>query len=143
MNNSQERIIVSTGDIPYQYEIIEPVYYQVSNKMSLFGESQYIRLEKKYKQLLQQLHTQNRTTSIAGGQALSNVLMAFMGEFPQHTTQFERAFYMAVEELKLAVKSIGGNGLIYLRQDIDLDTTGFQFFYLQMYGTAVKITGPK
>ena len=26
-----------------------------------------------------------------------------------------------------------------MRQDIDLDTNGFQYFYLQMYGTAVKI----
>ena len=30
---------------------------------------------------------------------------------------------------------------IWLRQDIDLDTNGFTFFYLQMYGTVVKFTG--
>ena len=30
------------------------------------------------------------------------------------------------------------NAIISMRQDIDLDTNSFQFFYLQMYGTAVK-----
>jgi len=35
--------------------------------------------------------------------------------------------------------SIGGDAIIWLRQDIDLDTSGFQFFYMQAYGTAVRI----
>jgi uncharacterized protein YbjQ (UPF0145 family) len=33
---------------------------------------------------------------------------------------------------------LGADAVIGMRQDIDLDTNGFQFFYLQMYGTAVK-----
>jgi hypothetical protein len=28
---------------------------------------------------------------------------------------------------------------IGLRQDVDMDTTGSQYFYLQKYGTAVKV----
>ena len=33
---------------------------------------------------------------------------------------------------------LNADAIIGLKQDIDLDTTGFQYFYLQMYGTAVK-----
>ena len=30
------------------------------------------------------------------------------------------------------------DAIVGMRQDIDLDTAGWQFFYLQMYGTAVR-----
>ena len=48
---------------------------------------------------------------------------------------------MATEELKRKAFMLGGNAVIHMKQDIDLDTNGFQYFYLQMYGTAVKIKG--
>lgn len=34
---------------------------------------------------------------------------------------------------------LGADTVICMKQDIDLDTNGFAYFYLQMYGTAVKI----
>ena len=34
---------------------------------------------------------------------------------------------------------IGGDAIVAMRYDIDVDTTGIQHFYLQMYGTAVKL----
>ncbi len=34
--------------------------------------------------------------------------------------------------------ALGADAIIGMRQDIDLDTNGFSYFYLQMYGTAVK-----
>ncbi len=37
---------------------------------------------------------------------------------------------------------LGADAVIAMRQDIDLDTEGFQFFYLQMYGTAVRFKAP-
>ena len=33
---------------------------------------------------------------------------------------------------------MGADAVIGMRQDIDLDTNAFTYFYLQMYGTAVK-----
>ena len=47
-------------------------------------------------------------------------------------------FFVAVQELKKRAGLLGADAIIAMRQDIDLDTTAFQFFYLQMYGTAVK-----
>lgn len=34
---------------------------------------------------------------------------------------------------------MGADAIIGMRQDIDMDTNGFAYFYLQMYGTAVKL----
>ena len=60
------------------------------------------------------------------------------GEWSVGQNDFEKAFYIAVEELKLRAMQLGADAIIGMRQDIDLDTNGFAFFYLQMYGTAVK-----
>ena len=34
---------------------------------------------------------------------------------------------------------MGADAVIGMRQDIDIDTNGFSYFYLQMYGTAVRL----
>ena len=51
---------------------------------------------------------------------------------------FEKAFFVAVQELKKRAVVLGGDAIVSMRQDIDLDTNGVQFFYLQIYGTVVK-----
>ena len=45
---------------------------------------------------------------------------------------------MGFQELKKRAALLGADAIVAMRQDIDLDTTSFQIFYLQMYGTAVK-----
>ena len=52
--------------------------------------------------------------------------------------EFDKAFYIAVRELEKKAIRMGADAVIGMRQDIDLDTVNFQYFYLQMYGTAVK-----
>jgi uncharacterized protein YbjQ (UPF0145 family) len=52
---------------------------------------------------------------------------------------FDSAFFVAVEELKLRAARIGADAIVHMRQDIDMDTSGMQYFYLQMYGTAVRL----
>jgi uncharacterized protein YbjQ (UPF0145 family) len=61
------------------------------------------------------------------------------GEWSVGQSDFEKAFYVAVQELKKRASKLGANAIICMRQDIDLDTNAFQYFYLQMYGTAVRI----
>ena len=60
------------------------------------------------------------------------------GEFNVGQSDFEKAFFIAVQELKKRAALLEADAVIGMRQDIDLDTNAFQFFYLQMYGTAVK-----
>ena len=60
------------------------------------------------------------------------------GEWSVGQNDFEAAFFIATEELKKRAKMVGADAVICMRQDIDMDTNGFAYFYLQMYGTAVK-----
>ncbi len=60
------------------------------------------------------------------------------GAYSVGQNEFEKAFFIATEELKKRAKMLGADAIICMRQDIDLDTNNLQFFYLQMYGTAVK-----
>ena len=61
-----------------------------------------------------------------------------LGEWSVGQNDFEAAFYIAVQELKKRAAIADADALICMRQDIDIDTNGFAFFYLQMYGTAVR-----
>ncbi len=127
----KSNIIVSTGDIKQEYETIGPVYFQVSNK-GLFG-SALSRLKSQYVNELNQLKTSGQV-----GEARAD--WGFLwGEWSVGQSDFEVAFFIAVEELKKRTSMLGGDAIIYMRQDIDIDTNAFQFFYLQMYGTAVKL----
>ena len=126
-------MIVSTGDISLDYEIIGPVYYSLNNA-GLFS-SQYTKLVKQYKEKVKQLtsdglrsHKQKFDWGFLYGE-----MSLGMGNY------FDNAFYICVEEIKKKAVILGGDAIIFLRQDIDLDTNAFQKFYLQMYGTAVKL----
>jgi hypothetical protein len=123
-------IIVSTGDVKADYEILGPVYFSVSNK-GLFG-SQLGTLIKKYKSEIEVL---KKTALLNPEKADWGVLW---GEFSAGQNDFDKAFYVAVQELKIRASILKADAIISMRQDIDIDTNGFQYFYLQMYGTAVK-----
>ena len=124
-------MIVTTGDLKQDYEIIGPIYFQLSNKGAF--SSQLGKLIKQYK------------TEIEGMRKEGQIGKAHLdwgplyGQFSVGQTQFETAFFIAVQELKKRAELLGADAIICMRQDIDMDTTGFQYFYLQMYGTAVKL----
>ena len=123
-------VIVTTGDLKENYEIIGPVYFQVSNK-GLFS-STLSDLVNKYSAEIEEMK--------------NNALMSerrtdwgfLWGEYSVGQSDFEKAFFVATQELKKRALMLGGDAVVSMRQDIDLDTSGFQYFYLQMYGTVVK-----
>ena len=124
-------VIVTTGDIKRDYEIIGPIYFQVSNKGII--SSQLGKLKKQYKKELEDMKKQGQ---IGEQKADWGFLI---GEWSVGQSDFEVAFFIAVEEMKKRAKMLGADGIVGLRQDIDLDTNSFAYFYLQMYGTAIKI----
>lgn len=128
--NNKKNIIVTTGDLKQDYEVIGPVYFQVSNK-GIFS-SALGKLVKKYSEEISKMKKEG---TMSGEQADWGFLY---GEWSVGQSDFEKAFFVAVEELKVRAAMVGADAIIGMRQDIDLDTNGFQFFYLQMYGTAVK-----
>lgn len=123
-------IIVTTGDLKQEYEIIGPVYFQVSNK-GLFS-SALSKLVKEYKDEMEKIKKNGIGT-------INESDWGFIyGELSYGMqNDFDKAFYIAVKELQKRAKVLGANAIIGMRQDIDIDSNQFQFFYLQMYGTAV------
>ncbi|MCE5249908.1 YbjQ family protein [bacterium] len=126
-----EDIIVTTGDLNKDYEIIGPVYFQISNK-GIFSNA-LSKLVKKYEAEIAQMKKQGIIEPDRPDWGF------LYGEWSVGQSDFEKAFFVAVQELKKRASLIGADAIIGMRQDIDLDTTTFQFFYLQMYGTAVRI----
>ncbi len=130
LNFARQSIIVTTGDIKENYEIVGPVYFQVSNK-GLFS-NQVVQLSNEYRSEIAQMRSSGQIGEF-------KIDWSFLyGDWTVGQSLFEQAFYVAVQELKKRSMLLNADGVIAMRQDIDLDTTGFQFFYLQMYGTAVR-----
>ena len=128
---SQNQVIVTTTDIHQPYDIIGPVYFQVSNK-GVFS-SQLGKLKKVY---AEEIGAMKKGGQIAEGKIDWGILY---GEYSAGQSSFEHAFFIAVRELQKRAAMLGADGIVGMRQDVDLDTNGFQYFYLQMYGTAVKL----
>lgn len=124
------KVIVTTGDLSQSYEVLGPVYFQVSNK-GLFG-SALGSLKKKYKADIEAMKKR-------GSMSADRSDWGFLyGEWSVGQNDFEAAFFIATEEIKKRAEMVGADAVICMRQDIDMDTNGFAYFYLQMYGTAVK-----
>ena len=124
-------IIVTTGDLKQDYQILGPVYFQISNK-GFFG-SALTNYKKKYMDKIQKMKQQ-------GTMSENRLDWGFLyGEWSVGQSDFEAAFFVATEELKKRAEMVGADAIICMRQDIDMDTNGFSYFYLQMYGTAVKL----
>ena len=123
-------IIVTTCDLKQEYEVIAPVYFQLSNK-GVFS-STFSKLSGEYTEKLKKL-------AVEGQMSKHKADWGWLyGEFSVGQNDFDKAFFIAVEELKKRAARMGADAVIGMRQDIDLDTNAFTYFYLQMYGTAVK-----
>ena len=125
-----EEIIVTTGDLKEDYAVIGPVYFQVSNK-GIFG-SALSRLVAKYKQEIDEMKSNGQLSQEKADWGF------LYGEWSVGQNDFDKAFFVSTQELKERAAMLGADAIIGMRQDIDLDTNGFTYFYLQMYGTAVK-----
>ena len=124
-------IIVTTGDLKQDYEIVGPVYFQVSNK-GMFGSA--------LSKLVATYNAEILKMKKAGQMSPERTDWGFLfGEWSVGQSDFEKAFFVATEELKKRAAMVGADAIIGMRQDIDIDTNGFAYFYLQMYGTAVKL----
>lgn len=123
-------IIVTTGDLKEDYEIIGPVFFQVSNK-GLFS-STLSELINKYSAEIEEMKNHALMSERRSDWGF------LWGEYSVGQNDFEKAFFVATQELKKRAVMLGGDAVVSMRQDIDLDTSGFQYFYLQMYGTVVK-----
>ena len=144
-----QKIFVTTTDIKREYDIIGPVFYQINDA----GSGKMIfQKQKEYRSVINALKDQNQlvnqnasiTESIG---ALSGIIELFSTSDISASTkdllgnghnQFDEAFFISVEELKKRAYYMGADAIIGMKEELNLDTNGFQHFYMQMYGTAVK-----
>lgn len=124
---------VTTADINRPYEIVGPVFFQTSNK-GLFS-SAYSKLANEYLEELKK-HREDGTFS----PTFADWGFLFGTGWSVGQNDFDPAFYIAVEELKRRAIVLDADAIIGLKVNFDLDTNGFQYFYLQSYGTAVRFT---
>lgn len=136
-------IAVTTENISRPYEIIGPVYFQTTNRGFWFN-SPFRRLSRLYRrspwaELLAPVKP-------SPGKKIDEV--AWMSRFDLRggfensvgSKHFDRAFYIAVAELRRRAFLAGGHALIGFRCQNWLDTNQYACFYLQTYATAVKFT---
>ena len=144
-----QKIFVTTTDIKREYDIISPAFYQINDA----GSGKMIfQKQKEYRSVINALKDQNQlvnqNTSITESiGALSGMIELFStGDISASTkdllgnrhNQFDEAFFISVEELKKRAYYMGADAVIGMKEELNLDTNGFQHFYMQMYGTAVK-----
>ena len=134
LRKSQEKekigkIIVTTSDIYTPYEILTPIYFQVSNN-GVFS-SQLGDLINEYEDDFKEMQQSGQMGEIRS-------VMGILFAHPEN--KFEAAFYVALMEMKKVAYNLGADAVICMRHDIDLGSQGYGFFHLQMYGTAVKFT---
>ena len=126
-------MIVTTGDLKEDYEIIGPVYSWTTNATILLY-SPLRRLARQYQKEIAEMKERGQV-------GIPHIDWGFLyGEISVGEGEFHTAFYVAVRELKKRAEILGADAIISMRQDINLgwgsDTSSF---YLHMYGTAVKL----
>ncbi len=119
---------VTSAGIARPYEVLGPVFFQTSNR-GIFS-STYDELAFLYRKDIERKRmegafspTKNEWLSAAA---------------PIGQNDFDPAFYICVEELKRRAIALDADAIVGFRMDFDLDTNGYQYFYIQAYGTAVR-----
>jgi hypothetical protein len=121
-------IIVTTTDLHQPYDVIGPVYAQVANR----GEFS------SHLQVLRERYAAEIDAAIERGQI--GVWNPASLDDSAGQIDFEHAFFIAVRELQRRASLMGADAIVGMRQDIDLDAEVSMFFFLQMYGTAVRVS---
>ena len=107
INERKKHFIVTTADLKQDYEVVSPVYIQVNNR-----SNSYKNLEKKYNEYLQDLQNAGqRSNDSPSGIELLEVLFLNPGADNGHSN-FDAAFYIAVEELKERAILLGADAIV-------------------------------
>jgi hypothetical protein len=127
---AMSNVIVTTVDLHEEYDVLGQVYVQVANRGEFSSHLQSLR----------EKYVNEIDDAIARGQiGVWEPSIMMNGPDLAGQIDFEHAFFIAVCELQKRAELMGADAIIGMHQDIDLDAEVSMFFFLQMYGTAVKI----
>lgn len=125
--NESGNILVTNGDLPEDYEIIGPVFFQITNR----------KFFSPLKKLLKK-HAKNCRDGEETEHAAGNLWRRYYGRWCLKQSGQEKASFIAVEELKRRAALLGADAIINVRQHITVNPYASGSFHLQIYGTAVK-----
>ncbi len=138
-----ERISVTNCDSSKPYEVIGPIMFNTTNRgifSSAFGNLVSKYRDPVFNKLLLKIDYSPSKSDNAelAGNILSLFDFSFGYEGNVGQSSFDSAFYICLAELKIRAAQLGGDEIIGMRMDFDLDTTDRASFYIQMYGTVIK-----
>ena len=130
-------VIITTGDIKNAYTILQPIFVQISNIGVL--KNQFDLLELKHHEYLKVLQEKGVLTAETKTRKHGTLML---NEQKPDAIGFrmEKAFYIALEEMKQRATQINGQAIVYMRYETDFRSQTQGEFYLQMYGTVVQFT---
>ena len=134
-------IPVTTADLQQPYEVIGPVFFNTTNKgvfKSAFGKLCDKYSKEPYSVLVKRPAAESLQSGEFGTFLLSLFDLGLGYEGSVGQWQFDDAYYYSIAELKLRCAEMGGDAVVGMSMDFDLDTDSFAAFYLQMHGTVVK-----
>ncbi len=116
------KIIITTENLLNQpYEVVGLVYFQVRNSGKPYRE-----LMKDYKPALDEMRRLEKMPNTP------------KGFFNWTGSELEECFFVGQEEIKKRASILGANAVIGFREDTDIYNDGGGWFFMQMYGTAVR-----
>lgn len=121
-------ILVTTLDINREYDIIGPVFFEVTDAGGFFSQ-QLEELMERYRAEIAALRRRGATGDPQADWALT------VGEASQARGRLDFTFYIGVQELKKNAAALQADAIIGLRQDIDRAAEAYRLY---MYGTAVR-----
>lgn len=127
--NESSNILVTNGDLPEDYEVIGPVFFQITNRRLFFSP---------LKKLIKK-HTKNCRGGEEKQNAAGNLWSRHYGRWSLKQSGQEKAFFIAVEELKRRAAMLEADAVINVKQHITVNPYASGCFHLQIYGTAVKL----
>lgn len=125
---------VSTGDVRGDYKVIGPVVFCLSNRGIM--KSQFETLREKHKSALQKQRARGHLNGETdGGDILVGLLT---GDLNFEARTYDQALWIGFEEMRSRAVRVGADAVIWVRQDMHIDNSGMEYFYLQVTGTAVR-----
>lgn len=115
-------IIITTCDVKQNYQVLCPICVQISNNVALC---------RNFNKLIKEYQNKSNTPKDNGASKL-------LTDAKAEKNKFEQIFFIGVEELKKRAQAVGANAIIGMRQDFEIGENDYDYFYLQIYGTAVK-----
>jgi len=130
--SEMDKIKVSTTDIRKNYEVIGPVHFNIINNSVLANPMS--NLFSSYEKSRPEIADASVKASTLNGWS------SIYGRMCHDLSDYDKAFYVCVQELKKRAFLLGANAVIGMSYKMEFYADSSSYSYMQMCGTAIRIT---